>query len=359
LIHIPASEADEIEPKAIISLDQSKVDVDINLTELNFGTVTGSVIVNLNETEYGILRLYANVEGFTTIIAPNTFFVDSNSSSLRFTVDTHIPEGFLGGEVRLLEVYGNITLQSDNSSIHPVQPAFTMISINPVYSINVELKDPIIEVSPAKKGTFQMIIANHGRQGIFKIEIEDLSLLQENEYSISVNPSTINLSSMETGYVNITVDLPDLWTLWTDRVDSITINVTNEDGEVLGSTDGYLKVEGTFIGGMEGFICPFFIVMLVLLVLVFIIDVSTRGTKEERNKRTAELREMKRELKIAKKEMKMRKKGVFLDNEESNEPESVPEPQSCPYCGSTNIKTLLSGKLKCRSCEKIIAREEK
>jgi hypothetical protein len=356
IVHIPAYDADETDLKAIISLDQSKVDVDINRTKLNFATVTGSVLIDLNETENGILQLYAKVDEFTTIVAPDIFYVDSNTSSLNFTVDTFIPEGFLGGEVRLLEVYGNLTLGDANSTIYPMESAFAMISINPVYSINIEVKDQIINVSPAKSGTFQLIITNHGHQGIFKIEIEDLRLLQENEYVVSVNPSIINLTSKETGYVNITVDLPDLWTLWTDRAVPININVTDEDGEVIEKVGGYVKVEGIYMGGFEGIFCGLVIVCIILLIIMGMVDIGTRGTKKERS----EKKRLKLEKKYAKMEAKLRKKGVFLDdtNGEEKEPEPSPEPLKCPYCDSTDIKTTLSGKSKCKYCERIIEPKE-
>ena len=172
LIHTPACDADDTVPKALISLDQSNVNVDLNKTELNFATVTGSVFINLNETEHGILQLYAEVEGFTTIIAPNTFGIDENSSSVRFAIDTYIPQGYLGGEVKILNVYGNVILVSDNSSIHPVESVSAMISINPVWSLDIELKDSIIEVPPAQTGKFKLKITNKGHQGLFRIEVK-------------------------------------------------------------------------------------------------------------------------------------------------------------------------------------------
>jgi hypothetical protein len=359
MIPIPDCEADEHEPKAIISMDQSRVDIEINQTKLNFATVTGSVFIELNETEHGFLWLYAEAEDFNTVIAPSTFRIDSNTSTLDFTVDTYIPNGHLGGEVRTLKVYGNITLSSDNSSIHPVEPVYSMISINPVWSLDIEIVDPIIEVPPGQTGTFKMKITNNGHQGQFDIQIQDLKLLQENEYIVKAKPSHFNIDSGETVYVNISVDLPDFWTLWADRVDSFTMNVTDENGKHVGGAEGYIKVEGIYLGGMEGIFCTFIVISFILLILLGISDLSSRGTKEEREKVRELKKELIREFKIRKKEAKMRKKGIFLEDEdnEKKETEPEPEPAKCPYCDSTDIKTTLSGKLKCKDCERIIDEE--
>jgi hypothetical protein len=356
IIPFPDCEADEHKPKAIISLDQSRVDIEINQTKLNFATVTGSVLIELNETEHGFLWLYADAEDFNTVIAPSTFRIDSNSSTLDFTVDTYIPNGYLGGEVRTLKVYGNITLTSDNSSIHPVEPVYAMISINPLWSIDVGMKKSFIEIPPSKTGILQVEITNNAHPGVFIIEVDDLEVLQEKEYIVIVEPTRVNLSTDETTLVNITVDLPDLWTLWTNKVVPINVNVTDEEGEVLGKSHGIIRIKGIFLGGFEGIFCVLGVVIIILFIFLGALDIGTRGTKEERMER----KKLKREKKYAKILAKMKRKGIYIEelDDEKNEPEPPPEPMKCPYCDSTDIKTTLSGKSKCRDCERMIDDDE-
>lgn len=350
------SRAQESSPMAIIQLDQSRVNVDFNLTGNNFATFTGSVILDLNDTEEGYVELEGDAGGWPLVITPRAFYVPSNTTSEDFIVEVNIPPEVDGGIIQILTVSGTIITTEDNTTSYAIEQAEGMIFVSPAYSAGIEFRLPMVEVGPGSLVVLQALINNFGSDGLFVVRLEIGPWFEQigSEYSISTDALWID--SQETGIVNITVDLPDEFTIWTDRADFIELNVTTENGTWLDSNRATVRVRGIYAGLMESTICGAIMIIIIILVLAF----ATVEDKELRKK----IRKLKMENKVEKMKLKLEKRGILVPEERGEIKEEIEmqgkesEPLQCPMCYSEDVKTLLSGKFKCKNCERLFEKED-
>jgi hypothetical protein len=218
-----------LNPVPVLQLALSPNALEAHVTNSQNGPVSFSGNATVEKLSGSLERVTVTLSAtcvWTAIVTPSTM-IFSVPGTQQFWVTVIVPPKTSSLEVGQVIVSG--TARAPGMPVAVAQ-ANGVVTVDQFYKVSLGSDSPLREVQPADL-TFGVINIYNEGNGIdsFEIEVENSKELQDKEWNIIIERTSVDVSAEEFKQIKVTIQTPQKWTIWTKKIQLVTIKVVSAE----------------------------------------------------------------------------------------------------------------------------------